>query len=192
MSKQTAQPSTRERLLDAAMDLFAQDGFGGASVSRIESQAGLAAGRGGLFRHFPSKEVLLREAVAREVGLCRTEMEAAHASFDPIGLSDRERARFYEQMFRDIHRFDRLFRLMLNEGDRVPELREAIWSALQPPGSKRIHGEDAVYTVAVAALGGYHLFSMMQGQSFNEVGLDRFIEALVDMTRPCPPADGGS
>jgi hypothetical protein len=36
----------------------------------------------------------------------------------------------------------------------------------------------------MAALGGYHLFSTMQGRPFNAVGEEQFIRTLVDITKP--------
>ena len=94
------------------------------------------------------------------------------------------RRQVYEQTLRDIRRFDRLFRLMLNEGDRVPELRKAIWAAVQQPVTDAPQEEDVVAAVAMAALGGYHLFSMMQGRPFNGVGQEQFLLTLVDVTKP--------
>src|SRR5438128_2202472 len=75
-----ARSTTRERILDAAMDLFAQDGFTGTTISEVERRVGLAAGTGSLYRHFPSKEALLRAAVEHEVTKCRAEMEEARAA----------------------------------------------------------------------------------------------------------------
>jgi AcrR family transcriptional regulator len=45
---------TRERILDVALDHFAEHGFAGTSISAIERDVGLAAGTGSFHRHFPS------------------------------------------------------------------------------------------------------------------------------------------
>ena len=91
--------------------------------------------------------------------------------------------RAYEQILHDIQRFDRLIRLMLTEGDRVPELREAISAAVQRPEVPGTpDGAEAVDAVAMAALGGYHLFSIMQGQPFNGVEQEQFVRTLVEIT----------
>src|SRR4029450_452257 len=47
---------TRDRILDAAMILFGERGYRGTTVGAIEQAAGLAPRRGGLYRHFPSKQ----------------------------------------------------------------------------------------------------------------------------------------
>ena len=55
--------STREDLIRAALRLFAEHGFERTTIAAIEGEAGLAAGSGGLYRHFPSKRALLDSAI---------------------------------------------------------------------------------------------------------------------------------
>ncbi len=71
-----AVPRTRERILDVALDLFAEDGFSGTTVTEVERRAGLSPGSGSFYRHFPSKEALLTAAVEREVERVRAEIAA--------------------------------------------------------------------------------------------------------------------
>lgn len=56
---------TREVLIDAALTLFASEGYRGTTIRKIEEAAGLTPGAGGLYRHFRSKEELLLAAVDR-------------------------------------------------------------------------------------------------------------------------------
>jgi AcrR family transcriptional regulator len=56
---------TREVLIDAALTLFASEGYRGTTIRKIEEAAGLSPGAGGLYRHFRSKEDLLLAAVDR-------------------------------------------------------------------------------------------------------------------------------
>ncbi|PZS24725.1 MAG: TetR family transcriptional regulator [Pseudonocardiales bacterium] len=49
----------KSRVLDAAVDLFARQGYDGTSVAQVISQAGVA--KGGFYHHFTSKEALLYE-----------------------------------------------------------------------------------------------------------------------------------
>jgi AcrR family transcriptional regulator len=181
---QRSRPKTRDRILDAAMDVFAEDGFSGATISEVERRVGLAVGTGSLHRHFRSKEELLQAAVEREVTRLRSEMQEARAALPKDTDPTKRRMQVYEQLLHDFARFDRLFRLMLNEGDRVPELREAIWAAVQRPVKGAPQDEDVVDAIAMSALGGYHLFTMMQGRAFNGVGEQQFLRKLVELTKP--------
>jgi AcrR family transcriptional regulator len=176
--------TTRDRILDAAMDVFAEDGFAGATISEVERRVGLAVGTGSLYRHFPSKEALLQAAVEREVTSLRAQMAQALAALPQGGDPAARALAAYAQRLHDLRRFDRLFRLMLTDGDRVPQLRQAIWTVLAVPVKATIDEEDVVEAVAEAALGGYHLFSIMQGRPYNGVIEEQFLRALVDMTAP--------
>jgi AcrR family transcriptional regulator len=61
--------ATRERLLEAAVELLEEGGYAAASVAAISTRAGVATGA--LYRHFPSKADLfveiVREMAAREL-----------------------------------------------------------------------------------------------------------------------------
>lgn len=59
--------ATRDRIIDAAMSLFADNGFRGTSVTQIETAAGLTPGAGGIYHHFRSKEALLDAGVERHL-----------------------------------------------------------------------------------------------------------------------------
>jgi AcrR family transcriptional regulator len=178
----------RERILEAAMDVFVEDGFGGATISEVERRVGLAVGTGSLYRHFASKEALLEAAVEQEVALRRAESAAARAALPPAPDPARRRKQLYRQTLLDFRRFDRLVRLMLTEGGRVPHLRKAIWTALQRPVKSRPTDSEVVEAIAMAALGGYHLFSTMQGRPFNRVSQEQFLRVLTELTEPRPSA----
>jgi AcrR family transcriptional regulator len=55
--------TVRDQLLDAAARLYAEAGYRGATTRRIATQAGVNEIT--LFRHFGSKDVLIREAISR-------------------------------------------------------------------------------------------------------------------------------
>jgi AcrR family transcriptional regulator len=82
-------PTTREAILAAALELFAERGFHGTAVPLIAERAGIAAGT--LYRHFASKEalvnVLYRGAKERLMG-------ALTAGF-PATRTPRQQFRWY-------------------------------------------------------------------------------------------------
>jgi AcrR family transcriptional regulator len=54
---------TRDRILEAALKLFSQKGFLGATTREIARETGVAEVT--LFRHFPTKEALFKEVIRR-------------------------------------------------------------------------------------------------------------------------------
>lgn len=62
-NKAVAAEPTRERILSAAAQLFAECGFIGASMPAIAARSGITAGA--IYRHFASKAELLLEVVKR-------------------------------------------------------------------------------------------------------------------------------
>jgi AcrR family transcriptional regulator len=178
---------TRERILDVALDHFAEHGFAGTSISDIEREVGLAAGTGSFHRHFRSKEELLHAAVEREVERLLVDVEVPQV--DPVrdteDAHDR-RVRVLARFLADIRRFDRLFRLMLNEGDRLPELRATMEKALGLSESGSAWDQEVDTVVAVAALAGYHYLGLMQGRPFQGIPASDFVAALARFV-PGPP-----
>jgi len=105
--------ATRERIVEAALEAFAEKGFRGASTRDIARRAG--TNQGLITYHFRSKDELWQVAADRIFGLLAkrmTEQLSAVPSEDP-----RERAR---EAIRTYVRFaaahPELFRLMVDEG----------------------------------------------------------------------------
>jgi AcrR family transcriptional regulator len=161
--------STKERLLDIALDVFVELGYEGTSVSELERRVGLAAGTGSFYRHFRSKDELLQAAVDREV----EQVMAAIPEDREEGLAG---------ALRDIRRFDRLLRLALVDGDRVPQVRDALATALKGPGDQIRWEDQPELVVALAALGGYHVMSLVQGRPFQDMPEAEFLAALARLT----------
>ena len=75
---------TRERILREAMRLFGELGYEPTTIAQIEGAAGLSPGSGGLYRHFRSKEQVLREGVLAQVA---SVADLAAFIDDPDGLA---------------------------------------------------------------------------------------------------------
>ncbi len=55
---------TRDQIIEAALRLFASNGYKQTTVAAIESESGLSPGSGGMYRHFTSKQAVLEAAVS--------------------------------------------------------------------------------------------------------------------------------
>ncbi len=74
----------REALLDAAMEVFAAQGYTGATVGAIAQAAGMS--KAGFYWHFESKEAVFATVIARYAPFATVErivIEGEHASDDP-------------------------------------------------------------------------------------------------------------
>jgi AcrR family transcriptional regulator len=69
LNREQSQKRTRERLLESAQEIFARNGFAGASVDQIAEHAGYS--KGAVYSNFNSKEALflelLKDHMSREL-----------------------------------------------------------------------------------------------------------------------------
>ena len=78
------QNTTKERILDAAVKLFAERGYLGAGVCDLEEAVGIR--RGALYYHIESKENVLFEIVSRSIS------EMNSAAWAIVGTGDWQKA----------------------------------------------------------------------------------------------------
>ena len=118
----TDRADTRERILDAALDVFARAGFELATIDEIAGQAGVGVAT--IYRQFGDKDRLIL-AVVHERSPRRAAREAASA---PTGDLREDLTRLAEAMFAGFQAHPQLMRLMMLEslrnGPWVERLRE--------------------------------------------------------------------
>lgn len=114
--------STRDRLIRAALRLFAASGFRATTVGQIEADAGLRPRRGALYKHFGSKDELF-EAVARQhVDSVR---EGTAWLFQvPVGDVRTEASILGRFAMEELARQRAMVQVLERDGDRIPELRD--------------------------------------------------------------------
>lgn len=188
---------TRESLLDAGLALFSDRGFDGTSVKDIESAVGLTPGRGSFYRHFSSKEDLIEAVVHREVEKVRNLRDLQQRAVAG-SLGDRRAELIMELRLAliGLGEIRSLINLLAREYGRFPELMRQLRELLVDESldfssedfardieRKLVRGEDpnALSTVVLSAMVGYHLASTFFEQSPGGVSSDRFIETLVDL-----------
>src|SRR6516162_1909884 len=117
---------TRDRLLDAAMELFAANGYAATSVGAIEKAAGLAPRSGALYQYFAGKEELLAEAVERKVQSL-DELGSAMEMM-PLGDLRAELTLLARWNLRSLRERDALTRFVLRDAEHISaKLRQELY-----------------------------------------------------------------
>ncbi|MGH3484972.1 MAG: TetR/AcrR family transcriptional regulator [Nocardioidaceae bacterium] len=114
--------STRERLIGAALDLFAAQGFRSTTVGQIEAAAGLQPRRGALYKHFGSKREVLEAVVSQHLESVREGV--AWVLRMPPGDVRTEAALLGRFALDELVRERSVVDLLERDGDRIPELRD--------------------------------------------------------------------
>jgi AcrR family transcriptional regulator len=113
--------STKEKILDAALEVFSEKGFHVTTVDEIAEHAGV--GKGTLYRHFANKETLFNELVKlRLAELERNAMAALDGQDDVLTMI----AKYLRVYFTFFDRNQQLYRLIVQErldfGEHVQDL----------------------------------------------------------------------
>lgn len=183
---------TRERIIDAAMRLFADNGYRGTSVTQIETAAGLAPGAGGIYHHFRSKEELLATGVERHLARLDALRDIRHVI---TGLGDlrAELTVTARYVLAELDSERDLLRVLASEARTRPELVQraagrligatyaefADWLAErnQLPADRA----RAVADVGLGALLSSRVLSTVLGVAAPDTADDTFVTTWVDM-----------
>ena len=112
---------TRDRIIDAAMELFSEHGYRGTSITRIEQAAGLSPGAGGIYHHFPSKEALLTAGVERQLSRL-TALRDIRRLFADLGDLHTELTIAARYILAELDQEAQLLRLLASEARRGPKI----------------------------------------------------------------------
>ncbi len=185
---------TRERILAAALNLFAKQGFEATSTAQIERAAGLSPRSGGMYKHFRSKEQLLDVALAQRM----QEITALPERLDLGPLTDlrSELTLIAHWGLAELARERELALIVMKEGNRLPAFREAFRDAIVRPGhalatevlsrysaSHDVEFDDieALGEVLCSALVGFALQGFMFGKDFVDISDERYAAAHVEV-----------
>lgn len=184
--------ATRERILDEATRLFAGNGYAATSIADIQLASGLAAGSGALYKHFPSKKVLLEEIVRRHLAsITDGRQEAGELPHDP-----REALQLIGRLIWAAMESDRdPLRIILRELDQFPDLLEQMWQGVLgglyqsaaewiragvARGQLDVADPDATASVLLASLTYYRILHALIGHTPGDVPEAAFLAAWVD------------
>jgi len=130
--REAASEARRQAILDAALDVFVDQGFAAARLDDIVARAGVA--KGTIYLFFRDKQDLFEQVVRGAIGPVFTEMaefaDKTDASFDAI------LGALFEKFQRDILATPKreIPRLIFSEGRRFPELAEFYHREVISPG----------------------------------------------------------
>ncbi|MBB2914746.1 AcrR family transcriptional regulator [Streptosporangium becharense] len=190
--------STRDRIIDEALRLFAERGYSATSVAEIEAASGLSPGAGGLYRHFKSKYEVLAAAINEHAARTRSQIAETLAENTTVDTSTgieerlvrlcraglakvREENELTRVFFRDLSQFPELVAIV-REGLLQPMFDAiALWFRAQPEYA----GADADWPAISAVLGGavvhYRLSEETVGEAPAGAERDRFVAAWVSL-----------
>ena len=186
---------TRERLLNAALELFAEHGFTETTVGDIEKAAGLVPRSGAMYKHFASKDELLHEAVGRFIEGMQT-IEAGVFELFPLGDMRAEATLLARATMAHFSRQRDFLRIVFQERPRIPHLIEemhrgavapayaiaAIWVQRQvDAGLMGPCDAEAVGAILVIPFVGYRLELNLFEAAPGGVDEERFVNAWIDL-----------
>lgn len=182
-----------ERILHAAMQLFAERGYERTSVSDIQRAAGLTPGSGAMYKHFPSKQALLQAGIDRYIAEARW----ARTNLEDLALPPHEALAWHARatlerltgrrnelriLWRDLEQFPSL------QGRARREIMQDHYRAVAAwlrdraqSGDIRDHDSEAVAAVILGALVMFRAFEALWGARTVPVDDQRFLRAWCDL-----------
>lgn len=190
----TDERPTRERIMQSALELFCDRGFDRTSVAEIEEAAGLSRGSGAFYRHFETKEEVLK-AVIDDIVAGREQMESM---MEMVSLGDLEaEARLLlDRGLKLMEPGQKLYLTLLPLSEELPELfgqlhdriiRPSYDTAVkwirqkQEEGALEVEDPEAVAAVVVNALAQYRQEIELFGHLPTEATREDYLDQLVDM-----------
>jgi AcrR family transcriptional regulator len=188
MADDNTEGSTRDRLLRAAMRLFAERGYRRTTIGDIEEAAGFTRRGGTLYHYFPSKTALLEAALERHTDAIAD--LGGLARLLPLPDRQSEILLLCKWLFAELDRQHELVRLLEKEGDQLAEIRDRLSRELVDAGYRwtaeygrtlLTDGEgwdlEALAVVLVGALVNYRRTIWTFGRAPLELSEDRLLAA---------------
>lgn len=131
----TAKKSTSDRLLDAAEQVFANNGIKGATTREIAATAGVH--EVSLFRHFRSKELLFQGVIDRLVARMTAALYGDE-QYSWTGDLRQDLTHFAQAYFYTMLEYEPIMRMVIGEARRQPEEACAVWKSVGMPLRQRL------------------------------------------------------
>jgi AcrR family transcriptional regulator len=185
---------TRERILLAAMRLFAARGFRATTVGDIEAEAGLAPRRGSLYRHFASKDAVFEACLERWIADVKGFPSTVEALL-PLDDLRSELTVIARGSLQILGRQRDLFRFLARDAIDFPHLVARVHDELVAVGYRQLSAwfraqlkatdtppatADAFAAVALSSLAHYRQDEAIYGAPPGDVSESDFVNAWVD------------
>lgn len=184
--------STRDRILNEALRLFADHGYAGTSIASIEEAAGLSPHSGALYTHFESKEQVMAAAVERAIQTADASINLAPML--SLGNLEAELTLVARGSLVLMTSWRDLIRVMAKEGDRFPEVMAAARDRLfarshqflakwledkAPEEGSPERDFEAITTIWLGAIENYWITTYIHGDRPFGIDEDRFVRHWV-------------
>jgi AcrR family transcriptional regulator len=187
--------STRQRIVDAAVELFARQGYARTTVGQIEAAAGLTPRAGGFYKHFPSKDAILEVALEQQTEV----VDAIVAGLEESPLGDRpaELRLLARVAMHELESERDLLRIVMKDGEQFPDLRREFFERFPRRGyalaqrwlegvldrrGVKVADPEAITAVAMGGLVHLYFMETVFGEPPPGTDRERFIEAWVQST----------
>ena len=194
----------RHRILREAMRLFAEQGYERTSVADIHAAAGLTPGSGAMYKHYPSKESLLRAGMDQFI---EENVQARALLRDPAMPADEALAFIAQEALRRLGEVRDEMRVAWRELEPFPELQGRVRREVMQAnyrtiarwlkertaaGEFRAHDAEAAACVMLGSLVMFRLFEALWGEKILPVSDARFAAAWTELFARAlqPPAAG--
>jgi AcrR family transcriptional regulator len=185
---------TPDRILDAAMSLFAERGYEATSIGAIEMAAGLAPRSGALYQYFEGKRDVLNKALDRQMAV----LDELSTSLADLELGDlrSELTLMARWNLNSLDQRRELAMFLRRDGDHLPdELREKLYRRLvDEPYAEVVRwlrsrfgaeadGPDlqALALILIESMVSYRSMQWVFGKTPGGVDDDRYVEAWVEL-----------
>lgn len=182
-----------ERILHEAMRLFADKGYERTSIADIQRAAGLHPGSGALYKHYPSKEAVLRAGIDRFV-------EEIERGREVLRVSSRDTGTTLEAVGRELLRLlgeERdVLRIVWRELDQFPDLQSRVgrdriqygyqsaadWIREQVDAGRMVTEDpEATAVVLMSSVTMYRVLEALFGEPPARISDERFIRAWLSV-----------